>query len=76
MTNYDVVKKLIGNIMPIGETNEDERRFSNLKDTIELVDLLLSDIDRAAQKSSNVEFSIRRSQDYANEFLDRIGIMK
>lgn len=74
MTNYDVVKKLIGHIMPIGETNEDNRRFENLKATAELAQLLIEDIDRAAKISHKQEFSIKRSEEFANRILDELGI--
>ena len=44
MTNYDVVKKLIGNINPAGDASRDKERFENLKEAVKLVELLLSDI--------------------------------
>ncbi len=31
MNNFDVVKKLIGEVRPVGETNTDNARFENLK---------------------------------------------
>lgn len=76
MNTYEVVIKLIGQIMPIGETNEDERRFKSLEETTELVNLLLEDIDRVASCSHRGEWSIRRSEEFANKFLDNIGIKK
>ena len=42
MTNTDVVKKLIGKINPIGETNTDNERFENLKAMCELVNNLIT----------------------------------
>jgi hypothetical protein len=44
MTVYDVVKKLIGPIGPIGDSREDMTRCNNLIDTLALVDALLEDI--------------------------------
>ena len=41
MEVYDVVKKLIGPIEPVGESHTDEKRFENLKALTELVDSLL-----------------------------------
>ena len=43
MTNYDVVKKLIGEVRPVGETNEDNRRLENLKALCELMDEIHTD---------------------------------
>ena len=75
MTVYDIVKKLIGNINTLGETNEDNRRFENLKATCDLVTLLVEDIDRVAHKSGHSEFSIKRSEEFAEKFLrDDLGI--
>lgn len=72
MTIYDIVKKLIGNIMPIGETREDDIRFEHLKATTELVDLLLDDIKRASHCSNKGEFSLKRSEEFASKFLDNL----
>ena len=45
MTTHDVVKKLIGNISPVGESNEDAKRLENLKEMCSLVEAILYDID-------------------------------
>ena len=75
MELYGVVLKLVGPTFPIGETNEDERRFENLKELTKLVDLLLRDIDQIATLNADrVEFSMKRSGDFCNKFLDKIGI--
>ena len=75
MELYGVVLKLVGPTFPIGETNEDERRFENLKELTKLVDLLLRDIDQIATLNvDRVEFSMKRSGQYCHEFMDRIGI--
>ena len=37
MEYTDIIKKLIGNINPIGETNTDNERFENLKELCYLV---------------------------------------
>lgn len=74
MSNYDIVIKIIGHIMPIGETNEDNRRFENLKSTCDLVNLLIEDIDRVAHISHRQEFSIKRAEEFAHKFLNDLGI--
>lgn len=75
MDVYDVVNKLIGPIAPIGETNEDERRFENLKSVIRLTDKLLFDIGAVARGNKDRdEYSMKRAgQLAANYFLD-LGI--
>lgn len=76
MTNTDVVKKLIGNINPIGETNTDNERFENLKALCELVNNLITDIDDMAYLNKDArEFSVKRASQYASNFLAKtVGI--
>jgi len=76
MTNYDVVKKLVGQIRPIGETNEDNRRFGNLESMTLLVNLLVQDIDQIVYENKNrQDGSIKKAVDFADKFLkDDLGI--
>ena len=69
MTNYDVVKKLLGDISPVGETNTDNDRYDNLKETIELVDSLLENIYEVSFFENRVEYSMKRSGELASKFL-------
>ena len=76
MTVYDVVKKLIGEINPIGETNEDARRFENLEKMVILVDTLIGEIDKVAANNKNrQEYSLKKSGQFADKYLkDDLGI--
>ncbi|MFA5340161.1 MAG: hypothetical protein WC332_00145 [Clostridia bacterium] len=74
MELYDVVKKLVGEIKPIGETTEDGKRFENLKVMTDMVDQLLTDIDEVASGKNRYEYSIKCAGEYADKFLTRIGI--
>lgn len=76
MTNTDVVKKLIGNIRPVGETNEDGRRLENLKLMCELVNDLVTEIDDVHYDFKEMsEHSIKEASDYASNFLTKtLGI--
>lgn len=71
-----IVEKLVGEINPVGETNEDEVRFENLKVMCDLANNLISKIDDVAYKNKDsYEFSIKRSAEYAEKFLtEQIGI--
>lgn len=53
MELIDVVRKLIGPVNPIGESNTDEERFENLKTLTELVDFLVGDIDQVLTAYEN-----------------------
>jgi len=73
----EIVKKLVGPIDPVGETNEDNRRFENLKTMTELVDLLLTDIDYVTLENAHrVEYSMKRAGEFASKFFDQIGIVE
>ena len=72
---FEVTKKLTGKIRPVGETNEDERRLENLKQTIELIELLITDVEGVAnQYKDRVEFSMKRAGKEAADFLENYGI--
>ena len=71
-TTYDVVKKLIGKIKPVGETTEDNKRYENLEETIDLVESLISDLEEASHCKDRVEFSMKKIGKRAFESLQDI----
>jgi gamma-glutamyl phosphate reductase len=72
MEIYDVVKKLLGPIEPVGETRADDERYENLQTTITLIDKLLLDIDHVSSFSSSHEFSVSRAGKRAKSFLKTV----
>lgn len=72
MDIHGVVKKLVGSIRPIGETNADNIRFENLKVMTELVDSLLFDISYVAKEKDQPEFSVQRAGKYADKFFKEL----
>lgn len=75
MNHHEIVKKLIGQIKPVGETNTDNERMENLIQMCNLVENLLYDIeDMAFLNRDSQEFSVKRSVDFANGFLEKKGI--
>ena len=75
MTNYDIVKKLIGEINPVGETNTDEIRFKNLQNMALLVEHLLHDINKVSYDNiKREELSIKKAALFAQKFLTSQGI--
>jgi hypothetical protein len=77
MTNADVLKKLVGEIKPVGRTEIDLQRFENLQELCFVVEVLLLDIDEVASKyKDSQEYSVKRAADYAKKFLtDKVKIM-
>lgn len=72
---YEVVKKLVGPINPVGESHTDKNRFENLKVMTELVDCLLTDINAVSYKNKDrVEASMKKAGNFASKFFDEIGI--
>jgi hypothetical protein len=70
MTNHDVVKKLVGKIRPVGESNTDAERLENLKEMCHLVEMLLMDIvDLVHDNKDDKQGSVRKCGDYAANFL-------
>lgn len=74
-TIVEVVRKLVGEIRPAGETNTDAKRLINLEVMTQVVDDLLTDIDEVATDNKNrYEDSMKKAGKFANDFLDKIGI--
>lgn len=76
MNYVEIVQKLIGPISPVGETNEDEKRFNNLKEMCGLINYLVTEIDHMAyQNKDRQEGSMRKAGVYAYKFIDEtLGI--
>lgn len=74
MTNYDIVKKLVGEIEPVGETNTDEKRFKNLEQMTNLVDSLLLEIRTVSECKTSHEYSVKKAGEFADNFLYIVGI--
>jgi len=73
METYDVVKKLIGEVRPVGETTTDDTRYENLKALVDLTNKLLIVISAVATEKNQSEFSRRRAGQFADEYLTTIG---
>lgn len=75
MTNYDVVKKLVGDIRPKGNASVDYKILENLKALCELHNEIHKAIDDVAYEfKDDKQGSIKMVCDYANKYLDSLGI--
>ena len=73
MTLYEIIKKLVGPINPVGDASVDPRRLKNLKEIIALTDSLIGDIDDMAYVNRDCkEYSIKEAVKCANKFLEQI----
>lgn len=59
MTHTQIVKKIVGNIKPVGETNEDNLRLDNLNECLNLTENLIDEILEVAKFSNRTEFSVK-----------------
>ncbi len=75
MEIYDVVKKLVGEIEPVGASHIDKDRLENLKVMIKLVDDLHTDLDNVVYENKDMhEDSIKQAVKLINDFFDKLGI--
>jgi hypothetical protein len=69
MEMIDVVNKLIGRIQPIGESNEDAKRYNNLLAMCALTDQLITQIGLVSNLRNDGRGSMMKAGKYADEFL-------
>jgi len=72
MNNYDVIKKLIGDIEPAGLSDVDKKRYENLKETIHLTHKLLIDIMDVSRCKNNLQASMKKAGIAADNFLKEL----
>ena len=74
MTNYDVVKKLIGPITPVADSAIDEKRSKNLIELLDLMDSLMEDIIFVSNSSKSPYHSEKEIGVIAKDWLDEVVI--
>ena len=74
MTNFEIIKKLIGPIDPVGVSETDAERLENMKAMCELAEQILTHIDNVSCcNSMRKESSVVTLCNYGIKFLERIG---
>ena len=74
MEIIDVVRKLVGPVQPIGDSDIDRNRFENLKELTSLVEELVGDIRHIVPDKNREEHSLHRAGEYSFEFIKELGI--
>ena len=75
MTNYDVVKKLIGDVRPKGDASRDYQILENLKSLIQLHAEIHKAIDDVAYDfKDDKQGTVVMCQQEASKYLDSLGI--
>lgn len=71
-TIYEVLKKLIGNVHPIQETNHDNEAHDNQEILFSVMDTCLDEIVENAQRSDDYAYSVWRIKKRAIEYLELV----
>lgn len=75
MNHAEIVRKLIGEINPVGAAHIDPDRLENLKQMCTLIEHLIADITHVAvHYDDRYEASVKTSCEYAESFLSTLGI--
>lgn len=72
MTHLDIVKKLVGNINPTGDSSRDGERLENLKTMCNLVEDLIGEIQFVTRDKDAYESSVKEIGQFAFKFLSRL----
>lgn len=70
MDYYEITKKLIGKVYPVGETNIDSERYNNLIQMCDLSESLLMDIKEVSRLKDAREHSVKSAGIYADKFIE------
>lgn len=65
----EVINALTGPIYPAGFSHIDENQFENLKVKCEIIDHLVLQVQEVSRLKDRTEHSIKKSGEYAHEFL-------
>jgi hypothetical protein len=69
---YEIIKKIIGQIQPCGDSNIDEERVNNLADHIKITKNLINDLIEVSQFKDKPEYSMKKIGDTAYKSLVEI----
>lgn len=69
---YEVTQRLCGEITPSGDSNIDQVRLENLRDTISVAERLIEDIIKVSKLSNRSERSISVMGKEASEFISNL----
>jgi len=75
MTNFQIVKKLTGEIEPLGCASRDPERLQNLKEITDLTEQLVQYIHSVSRHESRQEHSIKLAGKLARECIDEIKLI-
>ena len=73
MTKYEIIRKLIGPVEPLGCATRDPERLENLKELCELAGDLIIEIENlAVDCKQSHEYSVQQAGKFADDYLSNI----
>lgn len=72
LTLEDIIRKLAGPVRPCGDSNEDSKRFENLKEYCILAEGMVREINALTRYSDSYEFSVKKAGEYAQKSIAEI----
>lgn len=72
MDLYQINKKLIGDVIPVGDASRDPERFENLKKMCDLAYSLICEIQGVSENANAYEYSVQRAGKYAKDYLENV----
>jgi len=66
----EIINKLFGYINPVGETNEDNKRYKNLDNYRRVVDYVIEELVECARYKNSNQYSVQRSGEEAFNILN------
>lgn len=72
MSIEEMLEKLFGNLVPVCETNEDNRRFENLESYKEATKFFINELTKSAKWKNDYRYSAKRIGEEAYDFLKSI----
>ena len=60
MSTEEIIKKLFGEIRPVGETNTDHERYNNLSNYEQVLILVTNELINCAEDKDDVRYSVNK----------------
>lgn len=74
MNYYEIVKRLIGKIEPLGCSDRDLEHLRKLEETCDLISQLIADVEFVARYRDSKEYSVSQAGKFAHRFLEENGL--
>jgi hypothetical protein len=71
---HEIIKKLVGDVMPLGDSSRDSERLKNLETLCGLTNRLITRIEEISIRcKGSHEDSVQRIGNTANKFINQLG---